>query len=130
MLRMLDFRLWILLMLIHNHSAFLGFPRKSFFFTFDEIDIPTKCYPNIVEISMFRNFDFDFGFDLNYLLATKSKFQTDFVEFRCRNRKFYFDSLSEFRPIISSKVEINFDWNSDRNTDEINFGGNPTNSHF
>jgi hypothetical protein len=34
----------------------LGFPRKSF--TFDEIEIPTKFYPNF-DVSIFRNFVFD-----------------------------------------------------------------------
>jgi hypothetical protein len=35
-------------------------------------------------------------------------------------------TVEYIRPLISSKVQINFDRNSDRNSDEINFGGNPS----
>jgi hypothetical protein len=37
---------------------YLGYPRKSFI-TFDEIEIPTKFPPNLVEVSTFLNFNFD-----------------------------------------------------------------------
>jgi hypothetical protein len=33
-------------------TMLLGFPRKTYF-TFYEIEIPTKLYPNFVEISTF-----------------------------------------------------------------------------
>jgi hypothetical protein len=46
-------------------------------------------------------------------------------EYRFRLSKSKCRLLSTFSTNNSSKVEINFDWNSDQNSDEINFGGNP-----
>jgi hypothetical protein len=74
------------------------------------------------------------------------------LQYKCRNSKAFFNAISQnstlityqnldferrnpnrnsdyfrkFRPIISSKVKINFDRNSDQNFDEINFGGSPS----
>jgi hypothetical protein len=77
----------------------LGVSRKSFF-SFDELEIPTKFYPNFVEISMFqfseirfrfKCFDFskfrflfqcrnwNVSFDFDCLLATKSKFRRESI---------------------------------------------------
>jgi hypothetical protein len=98
----------------------VGFPRKSFF-TFDEIEIPTKFYPNLVEISMFRiskisismsksEFRFWFRFRLFTFdeIEIPTKVHIDFVEismsksefrfrFRHRNSDSDFDFESEFR---------------------------------
>jgi hypothetical protein len=90
--------------------------------------------------------DFYFGIGISIFQHRNSDFGTRF-QYNCRNFKafftkisqeFYFDCLSEFRfrlsqsnsklrllSIISSEVEINFLRNSGRNSDEINFVGNP-----
>jgi hypothetical protein len=81
-----------------------------------------------------RNFDVEIGSSISVLMS-KSEFRFQFrfrhwnsdsnFDFK-KSQKFYLDCLSKFRPIISLKVEILFDRNSDRNSDEINLVGNPS----
>jgi hypothetical protein len=47
--------------------AQLGFPKKLFF-TFDEIKIRTKFYPNLAKILMFRFPNFDFNVKIGILV--------------------------------------------------------------
>jgi hypothetical protein len=93
----------------------IRFQRKSFFFTFDEIEIPTKFYPNFVKVSMF-------GFSGISISMSKSELQ-----FRFWFRLITFDEIkipTKFHSVfvkisMSSKSEFQFQfrfwyWNSDR----------------
>jgi hypothetical protein len=78
--------------MISIELATLGFPRK-YFFTFDDIEIPTKLKVNFVEISIFRfpksrfrskNLNFDLRFDIGISIPISTS------EFRFRYKKFAF----------------------------------------
>jgi hypothetical protein len=82
--------------------------HESRYFTFGEIEIPTKFYSNFVEISIFY-FPMKSKFQRNYILIL-SKFR-----FRFRNRNFdsYFDfgigisiPASEFRPEYQISLSV------------------------
>jgi hypothetical protein len=106
-------------------NSFAGRVSTKVVFTFDEMEIPAKLYPNFAEnfdVSIFRNFDFDIDIGFRF----SPKYVKKILSFTEISQKFNSHCLSEFRPIISSKFKINFDWNSDRHSDEINFVGNPS----
>jgi hypothetical protein len=95
----------------------LGFPRKSFFFTFDEIEIPSICYPNFVEISMFR-------FPEISIFMSTSEFR-----FRFRFQLFIFDEIKiptrfhvDFVEISMSKSEFRFRFRHQNSNSDLDFG--------
>jgi hypothetical protein len=81
----------------------LGFPWKSFF-TFDAIEIPTKFYPNFVEISMFRLSEI-------FISMLKSEFR-----FRFRFRLFTFAKIE-----IPMEVQTDFEIEIPISTSECQF---------
>jgi hypothetical protein len=90
---------------IYDAQFLLAFPRKSFF-TFDEIGIPTKSWPNFVEIPMFR-----FPEILISILMSKLKYR---FRFRFWHRNF--DSDFDFD--IGIPISI-FYFRQNRNSDKI-----------
>jgi hypothetical protein len=78
-------------------TILLGFPRKTFF-TFDEIEILTKLYPNIVEILKFRFSEISIPISMS-----KSEFRFRFL---CRNLNFDFN--------IKVEISKHFSWNKSK----------------
>jgi hypothetical protein len=84
----------------HRRTACrLGFHESRFFFTFDEIEIPKKFYPNFVIISMFRFYEISISMsqsEFRFRLFTfdeikiPRKFHTDFAEISMSKSDFRF----------------------------------------